>query len=171
MAAVKHDSNTDIFRGQLFIFLEDSPMAYAKDASLSITTDEIDVSNKMVSGGWKGSLPGQKSFSVSSESLYTNKEGQYSFQTLLQKQIEGKTLDFVLGEAKVSEETPTGGKFELDKTQPYYTGKVMITSLDLKSTNGDIASCSSSFTGVGALKEGELLQAPAGASIPTTKSK
>lgn len=158
MAVIKHDSNTDIFRGQLFIFTSEDqkPIAYGKDASLNITTEEIDTSNKMMSGGWKGSLPGKKSFSVTSESLLTQKDGQESFPSLLKKQIADETFPFVFGEAKVTEQTATGGMFELDKTKPYYKGTVMITSLDVKSTDGDIATCSASFTGVGALEEGEL---------------
>ena len=159
---VKHDSNTDIFRGQLFIFTgtgeEQKPIAYGKDATMNISTEEVDVSNKMMSGGWKGSLPGQKSYTVTSESLMTNKEGQESFGSLLDKQINDETFPFVMGEAKVSEKTPTGGKFELDKSKPYYTGTLMITSLDVKSTNGDIATCSSSFAGIGALVKGESEQ-------------
>lgn len=157
MTAVKHDSNTDIFRGQLFVFVKDNPIAYGKDATLNVTTEEIDVSNKMMSGGWKGSLPGKKSFSVTSESLYTQKEDQESFPSLLRRQIKDETFDFVLGEAKVDNQTATGGQFELDKSKPYYKGTMMITSLDVKSTDGDIATCSASFTGVGALEEGEII--------------
>lgn len=158
MALVKHDSNTDIFRGQLFIFTGDGedqkPMAYGKDAQMDITTEEVDVSNKMVSGGWKSSLPGAKSFTVTSESLFTQKADQESFPSLLRKQLADETLPFVMGEAKVTEQTPTGGKFELDKSKPYYTGTIMITSLSVKSTSGDIATCSASFVGVGALVDG-----------------
>lgn len=157
MTAVKHDSNTDIFRGQLFVFVKGNPIAYGKDATLNVTTEEIDVSNKMMSGGWKGSLPGKKSFSVTSESLYTQKEDQESFPSLLRRQIKDETFDFVLGEAKVDNQTATGGQFELDKSKPYYKGTMMITSLDVKSTDGDIATCSASFTGVGALEEGEII--------------
>lgn len=154
MPPVKHDSNADIFRGQLFIFVGDNPIAYGKDATMNITTEEIDISNKMMSGGWKGSLPGKKSFSITSESLLTQKQGQESFDSLLDKQINDETFTFFMGEAKVTNQTPTGGEFVLDKTKPFYTGTIMITSLDLKSTDGDIASCSSSFTGVGALAKG-----------------
>lgn len=154
MPPIKHDSNTDIFRGQLFIFVDGNPIAYGKDASMNIATEEVDISNKMMSGGWKGSLPGDKSFSITSESLLTQVTGQVSFDTLLAKQIADETVTFSMGQAKVTEKTPTGGKFELDTTKPYYTGTVMITSLDLKSTSGDIATCSSSFTGVGALVKG-----------------
>lgn len=160
MPAVKHDSNTDIFRGQLFIFTGEGesqkPIAYGKDATMNISTEEVDISNKMMSGGWKGSLPGQKSYTVTSESLLTQKEGQESFESLLDKQINDQTFPFVMGEAKVSEQTPTGGVFELDKSKPHYTGILMITSLDVKSTSGDIATCSSSFVGVGALVKGTI---------------
>ena len=154
MPPIKHDSNTDIFRGQLFIFVGDSPIAYGKDATMNVTTEEIDISNKMMSGGWKGSLPGKKSFGITSESLMTQAAGQESFDSLLNKQINDETFPFVMGEAKVTEQTPTGGKFELDKTKPYYSGTVMITSLDVKSTDGDISTCSASFTGIGALVPG-----------------
>jgi TP901-1 family phage major tail protein len=154
MAAIKHDSNTDIFRGQLFIFVGENPIAFGTNATMNITTEEIDISNKMMSGNWKGSLPGQKSFSITSESLLTQKEGEYSFDTLLDKQIDDETFAFFLGEATVTEQTPTGGKFELDTTKKYYTGTVMITSLDLTSEVNGIATCSASFTGVGALVPG-----------------
>lgn len=156
MAAVKHDSNTDIFRGQLFVFINEKPIAYGKDASLNVATEEIDVSNKMMSGGWKGSLPGKKSFNITSESLLTQKADQESFPSLLNRQIKGETLPFVFGEAKVTNETATGGEFELDKSKPHWNGTVMITSLDVKSTDGDIATCSASFAGIGALKEGTI---------------
>jgi TP901-1 family phage major tail protein len=154
MPPIKHDSNTDIFRGQLFIFVGENPIAFGTSATMNIATEEIDVTNKMMSGGWKGSLPGQKSFSITSESLLTQKAGQYSFDTMLDKQIKDETFDFFMGEAKVTEKTNAGGKFELDKTKKYYTGTVMITSLDLQSEVNGIATCSASFTGVGALAPG-----------------
>jgi hypothetical protein len=155
MPPIKHDSNADIFRGQLFIFAGEDPIAYGTSAAISIQAEEIDVSNKMMSSGWKGSLPGQKSFTVTSESLLTRKTGQYSFDTLFEKLSDGTTLEFFMGEAKVTEQTNVGGKFELDKAKKYYTGTVMITSLDITSeVSGDTVSCSASFTGVGALVAG-----------------
>lgn len=150
MVAVKHDSNTDIVRGQLFLFLSEAPIAFATSAALEITTEEIDVSNKMM-GDWAASLPGKKSYTISSESLLTRKEGQMSFDTLLDKMIAGETLDFAFGEATVANKTNTGGEFTLDPAKKNYTGTVMITSLSLKSDNGAIASCSSAFKGVGGL--------------------
>lgn len=160
MTPIKHDSNADIFRGQLFIFVGENPIAFGTNATMNITTEEIDVTNKMMSGGWKGSLPGQKSFAITSESLLTQKEGLYSFDTLLNKQINDETLEFYMGESKVTEQTNVGGKFELDKTKKYYTGQVMITSLDLTSEVNGIANCSASFTGIGALVPGEITPPP-----------
>lgn len=148
---IKHDSNDDIERGQFFLFLNDQPLAFCSDCSLEMTTEEVDVSNKMCAGNWNVSLPGKKGFTVSAESLITLKDGAMSFDTLLAKQIEGATLDFFFGFAKATEQTETGGKFEKDTAKKNYIGKVMITSLSLKSTNGQIASSSASFKGVGGL--------------------
>lgn len=148
---IKHDSNIDIVRGQLFLFIDELPVAFATSASLETTTEEIDVSNKMM-GDWAASLPGKKSYTLSSESLLTRLEGAMSYDTLLAKQIAGETLSFGFGESLVTDKTNTGGKFALDTSKKKYIGTVMITSLSLKSDNGQIASCSASFKGIGALE-------------------
>ena len=158
---VAHDSIADIFRGQLFLFAGTTPIAFATSASLDISTEEVDVSNKMIAGGWKFPLPGQKSFTSSSESLITRKEGACSFDALLAKQIAGETLEFFLGETIVTDQTATGGTFALDKSKPFYEGNMMITSLSLTSENNNIATCSASFVGVGALTPGTIVPLPA----------
>lgn len=150
MAAVKHDANTDLVRGQLFLFVDDQPIAFASSCSLDVSADEIDISNKMM-GDWAASLPGKKSYTLSSESLLTRLQGAMSFDALLQKMIDSETLTFFFGETTVTGQTNTGGTFEKDTAKKNYTGTVMITSLSLKSDNGAIASCSASFKGVGAL--------------------
>lgn len=163
MAPIKHDSNTDLIRGELFLFIGELPIAFASSCGLDISTEELDISNKMC-GDWSASLPGKKSFTISCDSLLTRKEGTMSFDTLLKKQIAGETLDFYFGAAKVTYPANTGGEFALDTTQVNYSGTIMITSLSLKSENGQIASCSASFKGVGALTP----VAPAGGIIDPT---
>lgn len=148
---VKHDANTDIVRGQFFLFVDELPVAFASSASIEITTEEIDVSNKMM-GDWAAALPGKKSYTISSESLLTRLAGAMSFDALLKKQTAGETLPFAFGEAEVTEQTNTGGKFSLDKAKISYKGTVMITQLSIKSDNGQIATCSSQFKGIGALE-------------------
>ena len=148
--ATKLDSSKDIYRGELMLFIGDEPIAFASSCGLDVSTEEIDISNKMM-GDWAGSLPGKKSFTLSSESLLTRKEGAMSFDTLLSKQITGEVLDFFLGSSASTDKDNFGGTFTKDTKQKNYTGKVIITSLSIKSDNGQIVSCSASFKGIGAL--------------------
>lgn len=150
MADKKLDSSKDIFRGELMLFIGEDPVAFGSSAGLDISTEELDISNKMM-GNWAGSLAGKMSFTISSESLLTRKEGALSFDALLEKQIAGDPLDFFFGSAKASDQDNFGGTFEKDDKQVNYTGKVIITSLSIKSDNGQIVSVSASFKGVGAL--------------------
>lgn len=154
MAVSKLDSRKDIYRGELFVFVGDQPIAFASTATLEVTTEEIDISNKMM-GDWAGSLPGKKSYTVSSESLMTRKEGAMSYDTLLAKQIAGETLSFQFGEATAADKDNFGGTFTPDKTKMNYTGEVMITSMSITSEAGQIAKCSSSFKGIGGLSQVE----------------
>lgn len=146
------DSRTDIYRGELFVFVGDQPIAFASTATLEVTTEEIDISNKMM-GSWSGSLPGKKSYTISSESLVTRKEGTMSFDTLLAKQIASETLNFYFGEASSTDKDNFGGTFDKDTKKMNYTGEVMITSLSVTSEAGQIAKCSSSFKGIGGLAQ------------------
>lgn len=148
---LKYDSNKDIERGQLFLFLNDIPLAFCSSCSLEVSVEEVDTSNKMC-GDWAAALPGKKSYTISAESLLTRLEGAMSFDTLLEKVSTGETLSFFFGSATKTEETATGGKFDKDMTKKSYKGTVMITSLSLKSDNGQIASSSAAFKGVGGLE-------------------
>ena len=150
MADKKLDSSVDIFSGELMLFVGEDPVAFGSSAGLDISTEELDISNKMM-GNWAGSLAGKMSFTISSESLLTRKEGALSFDTLLAKQIAGDPLDIFFGSAKAADQDNFGGTFTKDTAQVNYTGKVIITSLSIKSDNGQIVSVSASFKGVGAL--------------------
>ena len=148
--SIKHYSDQNLEQEQLFLFVNETPIAFATSASMDVTTEEIDISNKMT-GDWAAAMPGKKSFTISSESLLTRLTGAMSYDALLEKQIAGETLDFFFGHASVTDKSNTGGIFSNDKTKKNYTGKVMITSLSLKSDNGQIATCSASFKGIGGL--------------------
>ena len=144
MAAVKHDSSKDLVRGQLFLFLGENPVAFASSCSLEVSVEEIDISNKMC-GDWSASLPGKKSFTISSD------------DELLKHVDTGETFQFVVGESTITDKTNVGGSFAIDTTKPNYKGEIMLTSLSLKSDNGQIATCSASFKGVGALQKVEAV--------------
>lgn len=165
MAATKLDSSKDIHRGELMLFVGEDPIAFGSSAGLDISTEELDISNKMM-GDWAGSLAGKKSFTISSESLLTRKQGAMSFDTLLDKQIKGDPLDFFFGSAGSTDKDNFGGTFTPDKTKKNYTGKVIITSLSIKSESGQIVSVSASFKGVGALSPVEGTATPSEGEDP-----
>lgn len=151
MAATKLDSRQDIYRGQLMLFADSNPLAFATTATMEVTTEEVDISNKMM-GNWSGYLPGRKSYTISSEALITYKEGALSYATLLDKQINDQTLPFQFGEGKAADADNFGGTFELDTTKDNFSGEVMITSLSLTSEQGNIARVTTSLRGIGGLK-------------------
>ena len=129
------------------LFTDSNPLAFATTATLEVTTEEIDISNKMM-GDWSGSLPGRKSYTISSEA----KEDALSYGTLLDKQINSQTLSFQFGEGKAEDADNFGGTFELDTTKDNFSGEVMITSLSLTSEQGNIARVTISLRGIGGLK-------------------
>lgn len=148
---IKFDSNKDVIRGSLFLFLNGQPLAFEKTSVLNLSADSIDTSNKMC-GDWAASSPGKRSWSISSEMLITRKEGAYSYDTLLKAFSEGAYLECVFGSAKVTDKTNVGGKFEIDTTKQHYKGTVWINSLDLTSNSGELCTSSAAFTGNGALE-------------------
>lgn len=151
MAATKLDSRQDIYRGQLMLFDEEgNPLAFATTATLEVTTEEIDISNKMM-GGWAGSLPGRKSYTISSEALITYKSGATSYASLLDKQIDDETFPFQFGEGKATDADNFGGTFNLDATKDNFSGEVMITSLSVTSEQGNIARLTVNLKGIGGL--------------------
>lgn len=148
---IKFDSNKDILKGSLMLFLNGQPLAFEKSSTLDLAADAVDTSNKMC-GEWAGSTPGKRSFSISSEMLITRVAGAMSYDTLVEAFSEGTILDFVFGTVKKTEATNVGGKFEIDATQQNYKGSVWINSLGLSSNTGELCTCSAAFTGNGALQ-------------------
>lgn len=147
---LNYDASTDILRGQLWLFIGGVPLAFCSSATLEISTDTIDASNKMT-GNWNVAFPGKKSFTISTSSMITQKEGAVSAKTLADAQINDTLLDFTFGECVATDQTAWGGSFALDTTKPAYSGKVMVTQTSIKSEAGALATCDGSFTGVGAL--------------------
>lgn len=147
---LNYDASTEILRGQLWLFIGDTPLAFCSSATLEISTDTIDASNKMT-GNWNVAFPGKKSFTLSTSSLITQKDGAVSAKTLADAQINDTLLDFKFGECVADNQTAWGGSFAIDTSKPAYSGKVMVTQTSIKSESGSLATCDGSFTGIGAL--------------------
>ena len=140
-AAGKYSSNSDIKKGQLFIFLGGKPVAFATNASLTINGEITDTTNKM-SGDWE---------SGSTEGLLTDKADTASYGNFLKAINNMETLDFWFGDVTKAGNEKEGYTFVKDETKPYFTGAVNVESLELTSEAGSLAKYSMSGKGSGEL--------------------
>jgi hypothetical protein len=143
-----YNSNTDLLMGNnVMVYLGNSgstqPLAFAQDCKLSITSTMVDATNKF-SGNAKVEIPGQYSWTITSNVLVTKVSGDTSFDTLLATQLSGGSLNIILGVP--SDQT----SFALTGAG-MYTGTVHIASLDMDSKDNAICTSSITFNGSGAL--------------------
>lgn len=151
------DVNTQLVRGEEMYFyivekegegdtLKYTPLAFATSCSVQIDGETIDTSNKF-SGRWNSNLSGKNSYTISTDALFTQAEGLYSFDFLMDQMVTGKKLDWVIGNAT----DYAAQNYELNTDKAYYTGTAFITSLSLNAGNNEVANCSISLTGSGAI--------------------
>jgi len=123
-------------------------MAFATSCSLEISRDEIDQTNKN-SGAWKSIIPGMRSWTLSSESLFflgtpaAPAVGMKTFHDLLSLYMADTDNDTPVFIEFITRSATTGDK--------YYTGKAYITSLSLNGGLEDQATYSVSLSGSEAL--------------------
>lgn len=140
--------NTDLILGDdlyLYVTSGNTPIAFATTCSVQIDGETIDTSNKM-SGRWNSNLAGKNGYTISTDALFTQTEGHYSFDSLMEKMVEGGKLEWAIGRCQDRE------NFELDTTKAYYSGEGFVTSLSLNAGNNEVANCSITITGSGEIK-------------------
>lgn len=143
-----YNVNTDLILGDdlyLYVTTDNKPLAFATSCSVQIDGETIDTSNKM-SGRWNSNLSGKNGYTISSDALFTQTEGHYSFDALMEKMVEGGKLEWTIGKCSDRE------TFALDTTKPYYSGEGFVTSLSLNAGNNEVANCSITITGSGAIE-------------------
>ena len=151
------DVNTQLVLGEQMYFyivekegegdtLKYTPLAFATSCSVQIDGETIDTSNKF-SGRWNSNLAGKNSYTISTDALFTQAEGLYSFDFLMDQMVTGKKLDWVIGNAK----DYVAQDYDLKTDAPYYSGTAFITSLSLNAGNQEVANCSISLTGSGSI--------------------
>ena len=151
--AATYDVNSHLVLGEemyLYVTSANTPVAFATSCSVQIDGETIDTSNKM-SGRWNSNLAGKNSYTISTDALYTQETGLFSFDKLMEKMISGGNdakLEWTIGKAK----DYANEDYELDTTKPYYTGVGFITSLSLNAGNNEVANCSITITGSGAIE-------------------
>ena len=136
--------------GDLMLFVENKSIAYATNHTLSINAETADTSNKDEGGGdWASNEVKILSWSATSENLYST-DGQGDNYADLYDIMVAKTPVTAVFSKKSQNQSyvPTGG---WTSSTPKYTGNVVITKLELNAPNGDYATFSVEFQGVGAL--------------------
>lgn len=139
--------------GDLMLFLKGSSIALATSHTLSISGDTQDTSNKDEGGGdWASSEVSKLSWTASSENMYTLDGEGTNFDTLFDLMVAKTPIDatFSIKSETSATDVPDGG---WTASKPDYEGKVVINSLELNAPNGEYATYTAQFTGVGALKK------------------
>ena len=135
------------------LFLGGKSIAYATSHTLEISAETADTSNKDEGGGdWANSEISKLSWTASSENLFSADGKGASYDTLFDYMVKKTPIDAVFGLKKeTAVDVPTTGWTAA--TTGVYAGKVVITSLSLNAPNGEYATYSVQFTGVGELKK------------------
>jgi len=138
------------------LFVDGKSIAYATNHTLEISGETKDTSNKDEGGGsWKSEEVGILSWSATSENLYSYDGEGNNYADLFDAMVAKTPISAVFclrNEADSVTTVPTGG---WTVSVPKYTGNVVITSLSLNAPNGEYATFTANFSGVGALTKVE----------------
>jgi hypothetical protein len=151
---------TIIKGGNLMVFLSDKSIPLATNHTLRISGETNDTSNKDVSAGmWAASTLKTLSWEVTTDNLYSIKGVQDLFDVLLNAQP--VPIAFTTKTQIDDDPLPGTGTWTPDKTiEAYFHGNAILTSLEMTAQNGENATFSATFQGVGALSRDS--QSPSG---------
>ena len=134
------------------LFIGGESIAYATNHTLNITLETKDTSNKDEGGGsWVSEEAGLLSWEATTENLYSDDGEGKTYAELFDAMIAKTPIAAVFSlksQADTVVNVPTGG---WTPKAPKYTGNVIITSLSLNAPNGEYATFTANFKGVGAL--------------------
>ena len=145
-------ANTIIKGNNLMMFdAQGHSIAYATNHTLSLSGDTQDISSKD-HGVWGATTVNKIDWEISSENLYTT-EG---FDALFDQMLNRVAVDVYFGLKAEADD----GKTVVDGDYQYwskaatgtYTGKAIITSLNVNAPNGENATMSVTLTGAGSIR-------------------
>lgn len=153
--------------GDLMLFIDGKSIAFATNHTLSISAETAETSSKDTGGMWVAKAIRKISWTMSTENLYAETGEGATYDELFQAMVGKKTIEAViaiesnsadLSNGKLGEvpeggwttSTTVEGENKLAHTQ--YSGTVVCTSLELNAPNGDNATYTATFEGVGELK-------------------
>ena len=133
------------------LFMGGDALAYAKNHTLTITGNTIDISSKD-HGYWGASEIGNLTWEVQTENLYTEDNYDKLFDAMTTK----TPVDIVFAQAQNYNENglkAVGGSVDswTASTTSGRKGKAVITSLTVNANTGENATYSATFTGSGPL--------------------
>lgn len=155
----------NIIRGKkLMVFVKSGEGTYksigfSTNHTLSTSASTISISHKDLedvenSGHWDSQDLDTLSWTITSESFYSNEAEGITFADLWNYYAAGTVLDLKFGVAADNTSgVPTGG-WAVPSTGTVLSGKAIITSVDLNAPTGDNVTVSITFTGRGALSVG-----------------
>lgn len=136
--------------GDLMVFINGKSIAFATNHTLTIQGDTQDTSNKDEGGGiWASNEVSNLSWTAQSENLYSEDGAGDNYADLFDLMTNQTVVTLVFARKKeAGNNVPTTG---WTANTPTYTGKAVITNLETNAQNGQYATFTVQFTGVGAL--------------------
>ena len=139
--------------GDLMLFLGGTSIAFSTSHKLSISAETVETSSKDNGGKWVAKAVRKLSWNMSTENLYSSEGAGKTYDDLFTMMTGRTEIDAIFtvekDYANKADAVPETGW--LPMTTGQYKGKVVITSLELNAPNGDNATFTASFEGVGAL--------------------
>ena len=141
--------------GDLMLFIGGKSIAFATSHKLSINVETVETTSKDTGGKWVSKAARKISWNCSTENLYSNDGEGVNFDQLFDMLVARNEVQAVFclekDYANKADEVPEGGW--IPSTAGTYSGKVIITALEANAPNGDNATFTASFEGVGELKK------------------
>lgn len=139
--------------GDLMLFIGGKSIAFATSHKLGINVETVETTSKDSGGKWVSKAARKISWNMSTENLYSNDGEGLTFSDLFDKLTAREPIQAVFclekDYATKADEVPADGW--LPSTTGTYSGNVIITALEANAPNGDNATFTASFEGVGAL--------------------
>ncbi|MDR1556796.1 MAG: phage tail protein [Tannerellaceae bacterium] len=145
---------TELLGNDLMIFVGGKAIALATSHTLSLTAEMKSTSSKDT-GNWAASIPGGKSWEMTSENVYSADADttQASYATLVDKWLADERVEVHFGipkNADAASEVPSTGWSLPDGS---YKGYAYISSISANAPNGENATFSVTLTGTGKLSK------------------
>lgn len=141
--------------GMLMAWVSGATIAFATSHTLRVNATTSDTSNKDEGGGdWATSEVNLLDWSIDSSNFYSYDGEGMNYDDLFDIMTSKTAVDLKFTRRTSPETTtvPSGG-WTADTTVPWYSGKAIITNLELTAENSDYSRYNVTFTGIGELKK------------------